>query len=68
MKLISGACFELRDEVEVESPGLLGLGVDQQASAADVISDAEQTGDGVREEAGAQSSAFVACVHAEPGE
>jgi hypothetical protein len=54
--------------VEVEIPCLLGLGVNKQAPATDVVGDLDEAGKGVLEEAAPEPVALVVDVHAKPGQ
>lgn len=68
MKLVCRASLEFGDEMEVEVAGLLGLGVDEQAPAADLVGQLDQAGEDVSEQPSAQPSKFVVHIHSDTGQ
>ena len=66
MQVVGRARHELRHEVEVERSRLVGLGVDEQASAADLVTDVEQPGDRVDEQSCPEAAVLVGQVDPEP--
>jgi hypothetical protein len=68
VELVGRARSEPGDEVQVEVACIVGLGVDEQASAADVLIGVEEPGDDIAEQASLKSSALVVDVDAEAGE
>lgn len=68
MEVVGRAGCQLGDQVEVEGAGLVRLSVDEEATAANVLADVEQPGDGISEEAGTEPSSLVVGVDAETGE
>lgn len=66
MEGIRRAQFELGDEVEVEVSSLGGLGVYEQATAADVVGQLHEAGKHILEQACSQTSTFMVGVDAQP--
>ena len=57
--------LELRDQVLVEALGPLGLGMDQQATAADGIAKAGHPGDHIQQQGSAKALAFMVLVYSQ---
>jgi hypothetical protein len=68
MQVVGGARLELRHKVEVEAPCLLGLGVNKQAPATDVVGDLDEASKDVLEQAAPEPVALVVDVDAKPGQ
>jgi hypothetical protein len=68
VKFVSGAWLELGYEMLVEVAGVGGFGVDEQASATNVVREFGEPSEDVLEHAGCKAAALVVDVHAESSE
>ncbi len=68
MKFVGRTWLELGYEMSVEIAGVSGFGVDEQASATNVVREFGEPGEDVLQHAGRKARALVVDVHAEPSE
>lgn len=59
VQIVGRARLELGDEVQVEVSSLVGLGVNQERTAADVVGELQQSSEHILQERRAQPQAFV---------
>lgn len=65
MESVSGARFEFGNEVQVEVAGLIRLGMDEQTATANVVAEAHEARDHIREQSRAEAVAFVGSIDTE---
>jgi hypothetical protein len=63
-----GAGQEVGEQVQVAVTGIVGIGVHEQGSAADLVGHREEAQQDVLEQAGTQAAALVSAVDAQPCE
>ena len=65
---VGGAGFEFGDEVEVERPGVVVFGVNDESTAPNIFAEGDEAGNCVDEKSRSEPVAFVVGVDAESGE
>lgn len=68
MEAIGRALFEFGDEVEVERPRFVALGVDEEPSATNRSTNQEESSDDIGQECRTDSAPFVSLIDAESRE